>query len=212
MLKIGQNVGRWTLISKVDATFWNCVCACGTSRNVASTSLSKATSRSCGCWRRERSSSQAELFLKTHGEATHTVARTPEYRAWTALKNRCSNPTNPAYRWYGGRGISVCQRWADSFLEFLADVGRRPGNGYSIDRYPNPNGNYCPENVRWATTKQQADNRSNRLLLTIDGKTMGLKEWADLVGMPFQRLWFRIYRRGMEPEDAINRPRYVRSI
>jgi hypothetical protein len=93
---------------------------------------------------------------RTHGESS--TKRTPEYRAWESMKYRCSNMSNPHWKLYGGRGISVCKTWFDSYECFLKDMGRKPGKEYSLDRINN-NGNYEPSNCRWATKKQQAQNR-----------------------------------------------------
>lgn len=92
-----------------------------------------------------------------HGHASGKA--TPEYHAWLAMKGRCLNVKNARYKDWGGRGIAVCGEWIESFEAFLAYVGKRPGRGYSIDRFPDNNGNYEPGNVRWATAKQQRANR-----------------------------------------------------
>jgi hypothetical protein len=94
----------------------------------------------------------------THGECLHRRI-SPEYTSWQAMKARCSNPNLSAFKYYGGRGISVCARWRDSFEEFLADMGRRPSMAHTLDRFPNNNGNYEPGNVRWATKSEQLKNR-----------------------------------------------------
>ena len=98
----------------------------------------------------------------THGEAGNPrkgIPASPEYHSWQGMMDRCQNQKNRKYPLYGGRGITVCQRWRDSFEHFLADMGRRPGPGYSLDRYPDPNGHYEPGNCRWATILEQRHNR-----------------------------------------------------
>lgn len=100
--------------------------------------------------------SPEQLALRTtHGETN----KTPEYNAWHSMKTRCMNPNFIGWNRYGGRGISICRRWLNSFENFLKDVGRRPSSAHSLDRYPDPNGDYKPGNVRWATGKQQRKNR-----------------------------------------------------
>jgi hypothetical protein len=95
---------------------------------------------------------------RTHGESGRNT--TVEYAAWHSMRIRCENPNFIGWKHYGGRGIRVCKRWRNSYEKFLKDVGRRPSAAHSLDRYPNPDGNYEPGNVRWATAKQQRFNRS----------------------------------------------------
>jgi hypothetical protein len=110
---------------------------------------------SCGCFRDQQMSDLGKTNI-AHGHA-RTNNRTPVYVSWRAMRDRCENPAATGYENYGGRGIKVCKRWT-SFKHFLADMGPRP-EGTTLDRYPNPNGDYKPSNCRWATPKQQANAR-----------------------------------------------------
>lgn len=138
-------------------------------------------------------------MARKHGHCVAAAGSgTPTYRAWQGMRNRCSNPDYEHYDRYGGRGIAVCQKWADSFEEFLADVGERPGGGYSLDRYPNNDGDYEPGNVRWATKAQQVRNRAVSQYVEHDGVKRHLKEWAEVLGIEYRTLWLRVKRWGVE--------------
>lgn len=134
--------------------FWNCQCDCGNMTVVAAASLKRGNTKSCGCLREEM---RPRLNFK-HGQAKKTV----EYTAWLNMKVRCLNPKCDKFKFYGGRGITICRRWIESFETFFADVGPRPGPEYSLDRYPDNDGNYQPGNVRWATKDEQSVNRRKR--------------------------------------------------
>jgi hypothetical protein len=140
--------------------FIKCRCDCG---KEFETRVDKEC-ESCGCGRG---------FPKTHRKS-----KTTEYRIWLGMKTRCNNPSNKDWENYGERGIKVCQRWNHSFENFLSDMGERP-QGTSIDRIDN-NGDYSPENCRWATSSEQRSNRRQTISMTIYGKTMPLTEWLKV--------------------------------
>lgn len=109
----------------------------------------------------------------------------PEYRAWDGIIQRCTNPKNTSYGDYGGRGITVCAEWRASFAAFLFTVGKRPSRLYSIDRYPNNNGNYEPGNVRWANRKDQARNRRSSKLVVFEGREQCLADITERLGLKY---------------------------
>jgi hypothetical protein len=159
---VGQRFGRLIVVDGADAVKGRkaakCVCDCGSHHVVAIIQLKRGRSRSCGCFRRERSRAQG-LSTRKHG---HSVGYKGDkvYRAWQRMKERCLNPSHHAYADYGGRGITVCERWLESFENFLADMGE-PLAGQSLDRIDNNLliDSYSKGNCRWATPVMQARNR-----------------------------------------------------
>ncbi len=132
------------------------------------------------------------------------MKNSPEYQAWCDMKSRCGRETDPDYHNYGGRGIAVHERWERSFSEFLKDVGRRPGKGYSLDRYPNNNGNYEPGNVRWATVPEQCNNTRRNRVIHHDGQSKTVTEWARLCGITPRTLLARLFCYGWDVDRALN--------
>lgn len=169
---VGEQFGRLAVIARAPngpsgQTAWRCRCDCGVFTDVVTSALKspRAPTRSCGCLKREADAALARRMTK-HGYAGRGRRRyrTPEYNAWAAAKSRCTNPRNERYLDYGGRGITMCRAWLNSFERFLADVGPRPSPRHSLDRRDNERG-YEPGNVRWATrTEQDANKRPRRPL------------------------------------------------
>lgn len=150
----GQTFGKLTVIGRDESrkgveARWRCACICGGSTTTTGSNLRRGRTTSCGC-------AVADFNRRTR--TTHGARRTPEYEIWCSMIKRCENPNHHAYSRYGGRGISVHPEWRADFAAFLRDVGSRPSPDLSLDRIDN-DGNYEPGNVRWATAKQQANNR-----------------------------------------------------
>jgi len=137
-----------------------------------------------------------------HGQAGKD--RTTEYRAWEGMKTRCYNPASPNYKDYGGRGITVCKRWRDSFTAFFTDMGPKPSRVHSLDRKDNSKG-YSPSNCRWATHLEQQQNTRFNHNITAFGETLVLSEWARRRGIEQTALSNRI-KAGRSPEEALTTP------
>lgn len=133
----------------------------------------------------------------------------PEKVAWRAMRQRCYYAKFKQYADYGGRGIIVCERWKDSFENFLEDMGPKPSPQHSLDR-KDTDGNYTPENCRWATKLEQAQNARSNVLLTFQGKTQTISAWAKEIGMNYDTLKFRI-QLGWPVEEALTKPTTVKT-
>lgn len=134
-----------------------CRCDCGTEKIISSGNLGKGKSNSCGCLQREGATARLNANRKIKHGMKRRGNPAPEYAVWSMMKKRCHDPEDKDYRHYGGRGIVVCQRWRDSFENFIADMGRRPP-GLTLERKDNSKG-YEPSNCKWATWTEQAKNR-----------------------------------------------------
>jgi len=173
----GQKYNRLTVvkllyIDKNRQTHWECLCDCGKLHNVTKSGLTSNQTKSCGCLKHELDL----VRIKTHGYTSNGKV-SPTYKSWQAMKVRCTNKNNKGYLAYGAIGIKVCDRWLNSFQNFLEDMGERP-NGTSLDRYPNQKGNYEPINCRWATIKQQGENTSKCRVFSHNGITMNISDWS----------------------------------
>lgn len=176
---------------------WNCRCSCGNSTVVDTQSLLKNHTRSCGCLQVEHTVHMG------HKNTTHGNRFTPEYNVWYKMNRRCNDPRMKEYKTYGGRGITVCERWKD-FAAFLEDMGSRPTPKHSIDRIDNNLG-YCKDNCRWTTQLQQARNKQNTIFLTYRGETRCITEWAEVLNISKYVLCCR-YHSGWDHERLLSTP------
>lgn len=199
----GKKYGRLYVIgfhhnNKKGLSYWKCKCDCGNEKIIRGTHLQNGISKSCGCLHKEIASMACQHNFQTHGES-----KTRLYKIWAHIKARCYNKNNKAYLRYGGRGISMCDEWKNSFINFKEWA---ENNGYletlSIDRIDN-NGNYEPLNCRWATDKQQSNNRRSNILYEYKGKKQNLKAWCEELGKKYKLVWERIKRYNKPFEVAI---------
>lgn len=166
-------------------TTWRCKCDCGSEITAQAANIKNGKTRSCGCIRKEQISE-----FNTKSKTTHRLCKTAEYRIWGGMLTRCFNQNDHGYANYGIRGITVCDRWK-SFENFLLDMGSRPSPKHSLDRI-DVNGNYSPENCRWATSKEQASNKRDTIYITNNGQTKSIAEWSEDTGLPYQVIWNRL--------------------
>ncbi len=194
----GKQFGLWTVVSRagsvrpggstgIEAT-WTVRCECGVEKVLRQSILRKGASRSCG---------------RHFRRWTHGMSHLPEHLVWRKMLERCTSSKDASYPNYGGRGITVCDRWRD-FAMFIADMGPRPSPKHSIDRI-DVNGNYEPGNCRWATKKQQARNTRRTRLITVGDRSMTMAEWSEVSGIPFHAVKCRI-QRGWSPYRAVTEP------
>lgn len=199
----GKRFGRLVVLQETPVrrngnVMWLCQCDCGTIKKVNGDPLRRGAILSCGCLQRETAPTAARNACLKHG-----MTYSPTWKSWSEMKARCLNPSHKLYYYYGGRGIKVCTRWIESFENFLEDMGEKP-SGTSLDRIDN-NGNYEPNNCRWATDIQQARNKRNNIIITFNGETLCLAEWAEKLGIDYKILHHR-YQRGWSADRIVSTP------
>ncbi len=189
----GQRFGRLTVIGIDESrntrkTYWICQCDCGNMSSHRSDGLLSGSIKSCGCYKREQSA------IKVSKNHKHKQSGTRLYNIWLGMKGRCYNPNDPVYKNWGGRGITICDDWKNDFSCFY---NWAINNGYmenlTIDRIDN-DGNYEPDNCRWASQKQQSSNRRSNINIKIGNETKTLMEWCEIFKLPYTTVNMR-YRR-----------------
>lgn len=190
----GQKFNRLTVlgIASRNPLFWECKCDCGNITRVRTSNLKRGQVKSCGC-------------LQRHGNPVHNQCYTRVYRIYAKMLRRCFVPDDPRYPDYGGRGITMCDEWKNSFVAFSEWAY---ANGYAdnltIDRIDN-DGDYCPENCRWGNKYEQANNKRNNRVFTYKGKTQTLARWCKEYDMPYTTVHYRVSH-GWTFADAITIP------
>lgn len=179
-------------------------CDCGVEKILRAADLKNGYSHSCGCLQRELVAVKIAERSRTHGQSGK-LTRTSEYSIWGGMKQRCFNPDADSYPSYGGRGITICDRWLESFEAFYADMGPKPSPTHSIERKDN-NGNYEPSNCCWATLQEQSRNRRSSTAVTIDGRTQTVTDWAREVGCPPMLIFARLHK-GWDAKRAVYAPK-----
>lgn len=199
---LGQRFGRLTVIAESDertswgSMKWVCKCDCGTIKTIDAQALKKGYTTSCGCYHKEELTKRATK----HG---HSRVRrvSPTYHSWAQMFTRCYNKNDPAYKYYGARGIKVCDSW-HKFENFLKDMGERP-EGKSIDRI-DFNGDYEPGNCRWITQKEQTNNTRRNVFFVLDGKKLTVSQLAEIAGLNYNTLYDRLMKSKWPLEKAMS--------
>ena len=190
----GKRFGKWvvieTSVSKNGNLYSKCKCDCGTIKDVLNGSLRSGKTASCGC----------NCKVGGSDNCNYKHGRGDLYSIWRGIRYRCNNVEGISYHRYGGRGIKVCEEW-DNFETFKEDMGKRPSKSHSIDRIDN-DGDYCPDNCRWATSKEQANNRKSNRYLEFLGVNKTLTEWSEEVKISTQTLNCRL-KRGWSIEKTL---------
>lgn len=196
----GLRVGRLSVVEQSLSDLggraqWLCHCSCGSFSVTTGDRLRRRVTLSCGCHARE---------IKGRATLRHGKSNSPEWVAWRAMKQRCYDPKFRAFPYYGGRGISVCERWRNSFDAFYADMGLKPSSAHSLDRI-DVEGNYEVSNCRWATAVEQSANK--RIVKKIEwrGRCQSVRQWADELSIEYDRLDDRL-RKGWSVERAFSTP------
>lgn len=187
----GKRFGRLTVIrqdgnTKNGSAKWLCICDCGNHKTIKGVNLRNGQTTSCGCYQKEQVMRFGNVYKPTHGHSRERL-----YRVWKSMLHRCLSVHSSSYDSYGGRGIKVCEEWReyDVFKEWALNNGY--SEGLSIDRI-DVNGNYCPDNCKFSTTKEQANNKRSNVFVEINGESKTIAQWAEYAGLPYETVRQRI--------------------
>ena len=186
----GENRGK-----RNERTTWKCLCDCGNFHETNASTLIEGRVTSCGCYNIE--------LCRSRG--THFLSDSPEYEVWSSIKKRCYDVNADSYQYYGALGISMCDRWLNSFENFYADMGPRPSEYHSIER-EKVGEDYCPENCHWGDPIEQANNKTTTVFLTFMGRTQGVKQWCRELDLTYKTVYARVHMSGWSTERALTTP------
>jgi hypothetical protein len=203
----GQQFGDLRLLYKTPyiSQKWLFMCQCLTIKEIIADNVLRGVSRACrSCANLHKMNRCTPHSLRPSYGLRRLFPH--EYGIWNGMKDRCRNPNNRNWKNYGGRGITICDEWRHSFATFLEYVGPRPGPEFSIDRYPDNDGNYEPGNVRWATKGEQQRNTRRTHVITLGDKSQCALDWIRELGLTGSGFYRRV-ERGMSYLDAVAKPR-----
>lgn len=211
---IGKKYGRLTILkesgfvqySKTKMRKVLCKCDCGKEKEIDLNSIKRGKSTSCGCFNKEF----AKQNSTKHGMSMlYTGVKHPDYCIWTKLKSRCLNPKDKSYKHYGGRGIKICDRWLNSFENFINDLGWRPSKKYSLERI-DYNKDYCPENCKWILKSEQSKNSRRVKLVEYQGYFHCLTDLCKQLNLPYSTMRHRVYDLKIPFNEAIKYPQHYK--
>ena len=204
----GQRFGKLLVTARGPNTnqgraTWLCACDCGNTKTVKAENLTRTrgTTRSCGCTQIESRKTNGDLAGKLKAHAYSRSNMFAEHKTWENIKARCNNPLHVSYHSYGAKGVTVCDRWLESFKNFADDMGPRPA-GYTLERKNSALG-YSPENCEWASRDTQANNRSSNRHITAFGKTQTVAQWAKETSLPYAYIHYRVFKKHLAPEVVL---------
>lgn len=207
----GNKYGRLIAVKLSDKrsgrkTYWECVCNCGNKKVVRTDSLKSGLIRSCGCLKKE----QDEVnFKDSKFKTTHGETKTPLYQTWLSMKQRCTDKNSKSFKYYGGRGIKVCDEWKKDYLSFKKwALNSGYSESLSIERI-NVNGNYEPSNCSWITVKKQAQNKQNTVWIEFNGESKPLVQWCEELGLDKGLVGNRYHKLNMRPPDLFKKGRVL---
>lgn len=193
---------------KGKSNLWKCLCVCGNETTAIPSQLRRGDKTSCGCKKKQKRKPRPDLAKLNKQRATHAMSGNYTYSSWQAMKSRCYDKNDKDYPRWGGRGITVCDEWKNSFVQFYKDMGERP-SGHTIDRINNE-GNYEPENCRWAIAKTQSNNTRKNYFIEYMGRIQTAKQWAEELGnVEYKTILYRL-RNGWDTHEALTTPSTIK--